>query len=509
MLHDSRLASLPARVEVDESGRLGRKYPVSATHLSLKTVSTVKAGVAVPTYDRKAVSVGIVHFGPGAFHRGHQACYVDSLLAKDPRWGICEVELRPGGSATALVSQDCLYTVAELEVHPKFRVVGSIKEYLTVDDGLDPIFARLVDPAIKLVTMTVTEKGYCLGPDGGLMTNHPDIVHDLKAPHAPVSLVGWIVEALRRRKAAGVSPFIAMSCDNVMGNGHKLKRAVLDYAAALGDKDFAAWIAKEVRFPCTMVDSITPATTDEVRAKVAAGIGLIDEAPVQRERFLQWVIEDILGPDAPDFASVGADVIADVEAYELAKLRLLNGAHSTLAYAGLQRGATSVEAAMADAELGAFVEAMMREDIVPSLRPVKGFDTGAYISALLQRFRNPALTHLLYQIASDGSQKLPYRILGPIADNLAAGRAVGRLAVPVAAWMRFVMRDAKAGKTFNDPMSDTLIEIGKACTGKAATDLPRFFALETVFSPTLVADTRFVSTIADTYDRFAGGIVLS
>ena len=475
------------------------------THLSAKTLSHCKADVIVPAYDRDAVGIGIVHFGPGAFHRGHQACYIDSLIARDSRWGLCEVELRPGGSADALVSQDCLYTVAELEVHPKFRIVGSIKEYLTVAGGLEPIFARLTDPAIKLVTMTVTEKGYCLSPNGGLDTAHPDIAHDLATPQAPVSVVGWVTEGLRRRRAANVKPFIAMSCDNVFGNGHKLKRAVLDYAAALGDKDFSAWIAAEVRFPCTMVDSITPATTDVVRQKVAEGIGLIDEAPVQRERFLQWVIEDILGPDGPDFGSVGAEVIDDVEAYELAKLRLLNGAHSTLAYTGLLRGATSVEAAMADAPLGAFVEAMMRRDIVPSLRPVKGFDTGAYISALLQRFRNPALTHLLYQIASDGSQKLPYRILATIVDNLAAGRPVGRLAVAVAAWMRFVLRDAKASKPFNDPMTDTLTEIGKACTGVAAEDLPRFFALETVFPPSLVRDARFVAAISQAYQRIAEG----
>lgn len=467
--------------------------------LSLKTLSTVKSGVILPAYDRAAVSVGVVHFGPGAFHRGHQACYIDSLLAKDPRWGICEVELRPGGSADVLLAQDCLYTVAELEVQPQFRIVGAIKEYLSVADGLEPIFARLTDPAVRLVTMTVTEKGYCLASDGGLNGAHPDIVHDLANPHAPKSVVGWIVEGLRRRRAAGVAPYIAMSCDNVMGNGHKLKRAVLDYAAALGDREFAGWIKKEVRFPCTMVDSITPATTDEVRQKVAAGIGLEDGAPIQRERFLQWVIEDVLGPDGPDFASVGADVINDVEAYELAKLRLLNGAHSTLAYTGLLRGVTSVEAAMHDTPLSSFVEAMMREDIVPSLRPVKGFNTATYISALLERFRNPALTHHLIQIASDGSQKLPYRVLGTIVDNLAAGRGVGRLALPVAAWMRFVEREAKAGRTFNDPLSDALVETGKSCTGVAAEDLPRFFALSHVFPEVLTCNKAFVDAVSAVY----------
>ena len=480
----------------------------SLPRLSQKTLASVRDGVSVPTYDRSKIGIGIVHFGPGAFHRGHQAWYVDRLLAKDPRWGISEVELKGRGIGDGLKAQDNLYAIGELDRHPRFHVVGSIKEFLTAEHDADAIFARLVDPKVKIVSSTVTEKGYCLDGKGSVDVHNPDIAHDLKGPAIPASIVGWLVAGLERRRAKGVKPFVVLSCDNVVDNGKKVRGAVLGFTEAAGKKELADWIAKEVRFPCTMVDSITPATTDEVRHKVADGIGLIDQVPVQRESFVQWVIEDILGDDAPDYGSVGADMTRDVAAYEQAKLRLLNGAHSTLAYTGLLLGHKSVGEAMTDLALAGFVEKMMREDIMPTLRSVAGFDLAKYITDVLQRFRNPALTHLLYQIASDGSQKLPFRILGTITDVLKAGRQPGRLAVPVAAWMRFVEREAKAGRSFNDPMSDGLIAIGKSCTGAAATDLPKFFKLDAVFAPAIVADGRFVKAIGAAYDRFPAGTLL-
>ena len=216
--------------------------------------------------------------------------------------------------------------------------------------------------------------------------------------------------------------------------------------------------------------------------------------------FLQWVIEDILGPDAPDLASVGASLTNDVEAYEQAKIRLLNGAHSTLAYAGLLVGHTSVGEAMGDARLAGFVARMMREDITPTLRGTRGLEFESYINDILQRFRNPALTHRLYQIASDGSQKLPYRILETIIDALAAGRPIRRLAVPVAAWMTFVVREAKEGRPLNDPLAKVLADVGKGCVGTSGTDLPRFLALKDVFPSNLAKDPKFVSAVGTAYD---------
>jgi fructuronate reductase len=317
-----------------------------------------------------------------------------------------------------------------------------------------------------------------------------------------------VTEGLARRKAKGLVPFIAMSCDNMVANGEKLHAAVLSFAKARGDNDLAVWIANEVRFPSTMVDSITPAADEALMQKVADAVGLRDEAPVQRESFLQWVVEDVLGPDAPDVAGVGASLTSDVKAFELAKLRLLNGAHSTLAYVGLLMGYASVGEAMADRRLAGFVGRMMREDIVPSLRKTRGLDFETYIAAILQRFRNPALTHKLYQIASDGSQKLPYRILGTLADAFAAGRPIDRLAVPIAAWMQFVAREAKAGRTFADPLSATLVKIGQACTGEARLDLPRFLALTDVFTRDLANNQKFAGTVGAAYDRYADGRLL-
>jgi fructuronate reductase len=479
---------------------LAMTHPASRLRLSSRTLSAVRPGVAVPRYDRAKTQIGVVHFGPGAFHRGHQACYLDSLLPRDPRWAICGAELLPVGLAAALEPQDHLYIVAELDAEVRFRVVGSLKEYLMATREAERIFARLCSPQVKLLTMTVTEKGYCLDGSGALDLGHPDIVHDIAHPAAPKSAVGWVTEALSRRRSAGPAPFIVMSCDNMVANGHKLRRAVLRFVEARGEHELAGWIAREVRFPSTMVDSITPAADDALRQKVAEGTGLVDEAPVQRERFQQWIIENILGADAPDLASVGATLTSDVAAYELAKLRLLNGAHSTLAYAGLLKGHASVGEAMKDARLSRFVEDMMREDVVPTLRSTKGLDFASYIADILQRFCNPALTHRLYQIASDGSQKLPYRVLAVIADALSAGRPIQRLAVPVAAWMKFVVREAKAGRALSDPMAVALAGVGKSCTGDAHADLQRFLSLQEIFLDDLARAPAFVAAVSTAYD---------
>ena len=476
--------------------------PASAPRLSSKTLSLAKPGVVLPKYDRSKTTVGIVHFGPGAFHRGHQACYFDSLLPKDPRWAISGAELMPSGLMENAAVQDNLYMVAELDAEIHYRVVGSHTEYLKAHGQADKIFARLNDPNVKLVTSTVTEKGYYLDGKGELDLDNPAVKADLAHPTTPGTLIGWITEGLARRKAAGMVPFVPVSCDNMVMNGHKLHGAVLKFAEARGDKDLLAWIVDNVRFPSTMVDSITPAATPDLIERIERDTGLRCEAPVQREAFLQWVVEDVLGEGAPDLASVGVMMTKDVAAYEFAKLRLLNGAHSTLAYAGLMRGRESVGEAMGDAKLAHAVELMMREDIVPTLKKTPGLNFNAYISDLLDRFRNPALTHKLIQIASDGSQKLPYRILPPLSDALKGGRPIKRFTISLGAWMRFVERQAKAGVAFQDPLNDKLTAIGKSCTGNAAADVPKFLALAEVFAPELVENPQFRAAMMAAYENF-------
>jgi fructuronate reductase len=368
------------------------------------------------------------------------------------------------------------------------RIIGAIKQLLTAADAPEAALAQLADVRTRMITLTVTEKGYRLTPAGDLDLAHPDIVADLARPAVPLSAVGWLVEALRRRKAGAAGGLPIVSCDNLTDNGGKLGRAVATLARAQGDADLAAWIEVEVRFPATMVDSITPATDDALRERTRAAIGLDDAWPIQRERFTQWVIEDRLGHRAPDLASAGVQLVADVRPFEQAKLRLLNGAHSTLAYLGLLAGLATVAGAMADPPLAGFVEQLMRADIAPSLARTPGLDLAAYIDSILARFRNPAIAHQLAQIAWDGSQKLPFRLLGTVADGLAAARPVDRLAVPVAAWMVFAARRVRSAEPLVDPMAKVIAAIAAAPPARQP-DL--FLAMDAVFPPALAADRRF------------------
>lgn len=467
--------------------------------LSQSTLAEAHPTVARPVYDRSQVQIGIVHFGPGAFFRAHQTYYVDEVLRSDPRWGISAMSLRSPGVRDALQPQDGLYTLAQLDEHTAFRVIGSVKELLVAPEQPDAVFARLTAPETRVVTMTVTEKGYCLTGDGALDLSHPDIRHDLEHPERPASLIGWLAEGLRRRKTDSFAPFTVISCDNLVDNGVRLGRAVAAFARARGDAELAGWVDAEVRFPRTMVDSITPATDDALRARVAAELGLEDAWPIQREAFTQWVIERLPGMDGPDWSSVGVTLAEEVAPYERAKLRLLNGAHSTLAYAGLLAGHDTVGEAMRDPKLAGFVRALMIEDVAPTLRAPAGFDLQAYIDAVLHRFRNPEIRHNLAQIAWDGSQKLPFRILGTAADMLAAGRRVDRLAVPIAAWMAFVGKRAQDGVALVDPLADTLAEIGRACRGEPEPDVAMFLALDSVFPPQLSFDERFAGPVRRAY----------
>jgi fructuronate reductase len=472
--------------------------------LSQANLGRVPREVKRPGYDRRAVDIGIVHFGPGAFHRVHQAWFVDKLLANDPRWGICAVSLRSTDLRDTLVPQDGLYTLATLDESTSYRVIGALKQTLVAPEDPQSVLEQLSAPRTRVVTITVTEKGYCLGADGNLDMAHADIRHDLRSPHAPASLIGFLVEALRRRRASGVGPLTIVSCDNLVDNGTRLGRAVQQLAEA-DDRNLARWIQETVAFPRTMVDSITPATTDDLRERVAAVLGMTDRWPVQREGFVQWVIEDRSSGEIPDWESAGVIVTDDVGAYDRAKLRLLNGAHSSLAYLGLLAGHETVAGAMEDVDLAAFIGTMMKRDILPTIKAPRGLDLNLYIQAILQRFRNPAIRHALAQIAWDGSQKLPFRLLGTIHDNLQAGRPIDMLCVPVTAWMHFVRRKAAAGEQVVDPLAQRLFDIGTSCQNRASADLPMFLALEQVFAPSLAGNEIFTSALARAYDGLAAG----
>ncbi len=479
---------------------------MNAPRLSERTLRTARAGITLPDYSRDAIRVGVVHFGPGAFHRAHQAWYFDRLLRSDRRWGISAVSLRSAGVRDALHPQDWLYTLVQLGEEPRVSIIGALREVLVAPEQAEAVFSRLEAPDTRLVTVTVTEKGYCLDPNARLDRNHPEIAHDLASPREPRSLIGWIAEALRRRRSRGISPFVVVSCDNLPHNGATLRDAVIDFverSAPRSDQDLAAWIRGAVDFPDTMIDSITPASDASLRRRVAEATGLEDAWPVQREAFTQWVVEGSAQlPDA-DWEAAGVTIAVDVDSYDRAKLRLVNGAHSTLAYVGLLRGHRTVNEAMNDAALARFVERLMRDDIAPGLTGLGRLETGRYIDAILRRFRNPELRHRLSQIAWDGSKKLPIRLIPTVQEAVQAGRPIARLSVPLAAWMRFVVRQAQNGVPIEDPIAAQLAEIGRACAGEPRADVARFLKLDDVFPPALTACARFVAAITSAYRRLA------
>ena len=475
---------------------------MSPTRLTEASLHAARSGTVLPTYHRDNTRFGIVHIGPGAFHRAHQAWYVDTLLHSDKRWAISALSLKSTGLRDALKDQDGLYTLVELGAAPRARVIGAIRELLVGATDTDAAFARLSARDIRIVSTTVTEKGYCLDANNLLDLGNADIVHDLANPAKPRSTIGWIVEGLRRRRAASVPPFTVLACDNLPENGSVLHRALVAFAAAR-DADLAKWLEAEVVCPRTMVDSITPATDDALRKRTLELTGLIDEWPIQREPFTQWVIEDLPAMRDADWKSVGVTLAKDVGVYDRAKLRLVNGPHSTLTYLGLLRGHESVADAMRDNQLAQFVELLMTEDLAPSLGDPVGFDIGHYISAVLARFRNPGIRHLLTQIAWDGSKKLPVRITVTIAEALRAGRPVHRLVVPLAAWMRFIVRQATAGVAIVDPDAARLAAIGAACTGDARADVDRFAVCEAVLPRALLVDAQFRRALESAYTRLA------
>lgn len=412
------------------------------TVLNAQTVCTL-THLPAPTYDRSRVTVGIVHFGMGNFHRSHQAMYVDRLLGSGDAagWGICGVGLLPQDAAMrdVMAAQDCLYTLVlrhpEGALEP--RVIGSVVEYRFAPDDPDAVLARLVDPAVRIVSLTVTEGGYLERPaDGSFDSSHPDVVHDLEHPDRPRTAFGYIVEALRRRRAAGVPAFTVLSCDNLQGNGDGARRTVTGFAE-LVDPDLAGWIGQQVAFPNSMVDRITPVTTDADREVLNAEFGLEDRWPVPAEPFTQWIVEDTFPAGRPRLEDVGAQFVDDVRPYELMKLRLLNASHQAVAHFGGLLGHVLVDEAVAEPELRHYLVAYMTREAAPTLEAVPGVSVEAYIGTLIERFGNPRMRDTVLRLATDGSNRMATFVLPAVRANLDAGRPVELGAAMVAAWARY------------------------------------------------------------------------
>jgi fructuronate reductase len=466
--------------------------------LSLATLRDVPATVARPGYDIAAVSVGIVHLGLGAFHRAHQAIYTDAVLARNPRWGICGVSLKTPRATTALAAQDGLYTALEKSAAgSRARVIGAVREALFLGSDRDRVLTRIADPAVHVLTLTVTEKGYCHDPaTGRLDLAHPDIVADLAHPESAASAPGLIVAGLAARRGAGAGAITVLCCDNLPHNGRTVEAIIAAYAEAC-DPALARWIREHVAFPSTMIDRIVPATTDADVAAVGRMLGMPDAAPVVFEPFRQWVIEDRFASARPAWEDDGAQFVGDVEPFETMKLRLLNGSHSTLAYLGFLSGHDSIWQASSDIELATLIQRQMTEEIAPTLVAPPATDLAAYCAQLLTRFRNPALPHRTQQIAMDGSQKLPQRLLGTVRDRIAAGASYAHLALAVAGWIRYASGIDEHGRPIAvaDPLAPTFAAIVKATGGDPAAIAARFLDLRAVFGADLAADAAFRAAV--------------
>lgn len=411
--------------------------------ISLRTDALPTLGVAVPSYDRSAASVGIVHFGFGNFHRSHEAMYIDQLMqgGSSLEWGICGVGVlaRDAAMRDIMRAQDCLYTLVERHADGSLvpRVIGSVIEYLFGPDDPEAVYARLVDPDVRIVSLTVTEGGYLKNPaTGEFDPGSEEVVHDVQNLANPRTVFAYIVEGLRRRRAANVPPFTVLSCDNLQGNGDVARQSVCELAR-LVDDELADWIRSEVSFPNCMVDRITPATTEDDRAILARKFGLDDAWPVPAEPFSQWIVEDRFSLGRPPLERAGVQFVEDVRPYELMKLRLLNASHQALAYLGAPLGYVLVDETMRDDRIREYLERYMADEAAPTLGELPGIDLEAYMATLLERFANPGVKDTLVRLATDGSNRMATFTLPAVRANLAAGRPVRLGAAMCAAWAEY------------------------------------------------------------------------
>lgn len=433
----------------------------AGARLSNDALEGLPSQIERPRYDRASTVPGFVHLGLGAFHRAHQAAFIDDCLnAGEMGWGIVGASLRSADTRDALGPQDGLYTLSVVDGSgEKLRVIGSILTSLVAPENPAALLDALTDPGVKIVTLTVTEKAYLRNAAGDLDAAHPDIVWDLAHPDRPRTVHGFLAEAIARRRAANTPAFTILSCDNLPANGVTLKRLLVAFVK-LRDAALGAFVEDDIAFPSSMVDRIVPATTDDDRARIGNALGLQDAWPVTTEPFMQWVIEDHFPAGRPGWEAFGVEMVKDVAPFEDMKLRLLNGSHSSIAYLGLLMDKPTVSEAFADPLIRKFVSRLWAEAI-PSLPAGVGLRPEAYIGELSKRYDNPALKHRTAQIANDGSQKLPQRIVATALERVEAGGSARHLMLAPAAW---ICACEARGETlpsghFTDPLDSALTDI--------------------------------------------------
>lgn len=472
--------------------------------LTLDTLARAKPGCATPGYDRAGLVPAIVHLGLGAFARAHLAAYTDDLLnLAGGDWGILGVSLVRPDQRDRLNPQQGLYTTIERGAQgERARIIGCLLGVMVAPEEPLALLERLASPRTRIVSLTVTEKGYCHDPaTGRLNLDHPDIVHDLHNPEAPRTAIGFIVGGLARRRAARVAPFTVLCCDNLPHNGRLVAGLVNDFAQAR-DPSLAAWIAAEGAFPSTMVDRIVPALAEADHAAAERLTGLADAAPVGHEPFRQWVIEDdFVGGIRPEWEKAGAQFAPDVAPFEHMKLRLLNGSHSALAYLGHLAGHETIVDAVSDPVFADYIRRFW-EEVRPVVPPPPGQSLTDYTDALLARFANPAIRHRTWQIAMDGSQKLPQRLLGSVRERLARGLPIPALAMAIAAWARYVGGTDEKGAPIDvrDPLAGLLRGVIEDAGEAPAARIRAVLRIEAIFGPDLAQNQNFIDAVSNAYE---------
>ncbi|MFC9554851.1 mannitol dehydrogenase family protein [Rhodococcus sp. NPDC056960] len=438
--------------------------------LSAQALQQFDDTVQVPNYDRRDITVGIVHFGVGGFHRAHQAMYVDRLLRRGEArdWGICGVGVLPGDRRMkdVLDAQDGLYTLALRHSDGTWdvSVIGSIVDYLFAPDDPEAVIEKIAAETTKIVSLTITEGGYNFTHDTGEFdAENPDVVHDLADGASPRTTFGLVVEALARRRARGLPSPTIMSCDNIQGNGDVAQRMFLAYAE-LKDPELAAWMRAETSFPNSMVDRITPVTTPEVTDALSSRFGIDDRWPVAAEPFTSWVLEDAFPLGRPAFEEVGVQVVDDVAPYELMKLRLLNASHQGLCYFGYLSGYRLVHDVAQDPLFADFLLAYMDDEATPTLRPVPGVDLDDYKRTLIERFSNPEIRDTVARLCAESSDRIPKWLLPVIRENLIADRPIRLSAAIVASWARYAEGVDEDGEPIDvvDQLKDSLVPIARS-----------------------------------------------
>ena len=465
--------------------------------LTTSNLSSLPADLPVPAYDRATLRTGIVHFGVGGFHRAHEAMYLDRLMAAGTAldWAICGVGVMPADRRMAEVmhAQDGLYTlvVKAPDGTLEARVIGSIKEYLFAPDDPEAVIEKMAGPEVRIVSLTITEGGYNFNAvTGDFVADNPDVQHDLRPGNAPKTTFGLITAALARRRERGVPPFTIMSCDNIQGNGHAARRSFVAYATLL-DPELGGWVEEHVAFPNSMVDRITPVTTDDDRAEVAKRWGVADAWPVVCEPFTQWALEEAFPLGRPPFEQAGVQVVADVEPYELMKLRLLNASHQALCYFGYLAGYRLVHDVAQDPLFAEFLLAYMDREATPTLEPVPGIDLDSYKHELIERFSNSQVRDTVARLCAESSDRIPKWLIPVIQHNLRTGGEILRSTAVVASWARYAEGVDEQGNPIE--VVDRLQETLTAAARRQEKDPLAFIANRDLFGD-LIDDERFVST---------------